>query len=97
MEEELFGNPWIFNKILYYLENGKKLDSPSKEEKLKVIKQHIELAVEEKGDIAIKEIRKHLFAYTKNLKNSSEIRGLINTIETKKELINKLEEYFNTL
>ena len=92
-----FGNPWIFKKIAYYLENGKKLPDPSKEEKLEVIKKHINLAVQEKGDIAVKELRKHISWYTKNLKNSSEFRNEINKIENKDELIFKIEEYFKTL
>ena len=91
------GNPWIFRKIKYYLETGEKLEQPSNQEKLDIIKQHIELAVKEKGEIAIKELRKHIAWYTKNLKNSSDFRSSINTIESKDELINKLDEYFNTL
>ena len=93
-----FGNPWIFKNIKYYLETGKKLSLPAKEEKLEIIKKHIKLAVEEKGEeVAIKELRKHIAWYTKNLKNSSEFRSSINKIETKKELVEKLEEYFKTL
>ena len=93
-----FGNPWIFKNIKYYLETGKKLSLPAKEEKLEIIKKHIKLAVEEKGEeVAIKELRKHIAWYTKNLKNSSEFRSSINKIETKKELLEKLEEYFKTL
>ena len=93
-----FGNPWIFKNIKYFLETGKKLDKPTNKEKLDVIKKHIELAVEEKGeDVAIKELRKHISWYTKNLKNSSEFRNEMNKIETKKELINYIEEYFKTL
>ena len=92
-----FGNPWIFRNIKYYLQTGEKLPAPTNEEKLEIIKEHIELAVQEKGDIAIKELRKHIAWYTKNLKNSSEFRNSINVIESKEELINKLEEYFKTL
>ena len=93
-----FGNPWIFRNIKYFLETGEKLEPPSNEEKLIVIKKHIKLAVEEKGEeVAIKELRKHIAWYTKNLKNSSEFRNSINKIETEKELINKLDEYFKTL
>ena len=92
-----FGNPWIFKKIIYFLETGEKLQDVSNEEKLYVIKKHIDLAVKEKGDIAIKELRKHISWYTKNLKNSSEFRNEINKIETEKELISKIEEYFKTL
>ena len=92
-----FGNPWIFRNIKHFLETGEKLLSPTNEEKLEIMKQHIELAVEEKGEIAVKELRKHIAWYTKNLKNSSEFRNSINVIEDKKELIDKLEEYFKTL
>lgn len=90
-----FGNPWIFKKILTFFQTGKKLKEPTKEEKLEIIKKHINLAVEEKGDIAIKELRKHISWYTKNMKNSSEFRNYMNTIENKEELINALEKYFS--
>ena len=92
-----FGNPWIFREIIHYLETGEKLPKPTNEEKLKVIKQHIDLAVKEKGEIAVKELRKHIAWYTKNLKNSSEFRNKINTIEQEDELINYIDEYFKTL
>lgn len=92
-----FGNPWIFREIIHYLETGEKLPKPTNEEKLSVIKQHINLAVEEKGEIAVKELRKHIAWYTKNLKNSSEFRNKINTIEQEGELINYIDEYFKTL
>lgn len=92
-----FGNPWIFREIIHYLETGEKLPKPTNEEKLKVIKQHIDLAIKEKGEIAVKELRKHIAWYTKNLKNSSEFRNKINTIEQEDELINYIDEYFKTL
>lgn len=91
------GNPWIFEKVAHFLKTGEKLPEPSHQEKLEVIKKHIDLAVKEKGEIAIKELRKHIAWYTKNLKNSSEFRSTINQIETEIELVNKTEEYFKTL
>ncbi len=92
-----FGNPWIFREIKYFLETGKKVEKPSNEEKLEVMKKHIDLAVKGKGEVAIKELRKHIAWYTKNLKNSSEFRNSINKIETKEELLKTLDEYFKTL
>lgn len=93
-----FGNPWIFRNIKHYLETGEKLPPPSNEEKLEVIKKHIKLAVEEKGEeVAVKELRKHISWYTKNLKNSSEFRAMMNKIESKDELVKAIEEYFKTL
>ena len=53
-----------------------------------------ELAVEEKGDIAVKELRKHISWYTKNMANSTDFRSSINKIESKEELITKIDEYF---
>lgn len=92
-----FGNPWIFKRISHFLQTGEKLPEPSKQERLEIIKKHITLAVQEKGEIAIKELRKHIAWYTKNLKNSSEFRGSINKIETEVELLQKIEEYFKIL
>ena len=92
-----FGKPWVFKEIMEYLETGKKMEEPTNQEKLQIIEKHIDLAVEEKGEIAVKELRKHIAWYTKNLKNSSEFRNSINKIETKEELINKIEEYFKSL
>lgn len=92
-----FGNPWIFRNIIYYLQNDEKLLEPTNQEKLEVMKKHIKLAVEEKGEIAIKELRKHIAWYTKNMKNSSEFRNSINKIETEEELLSKVNEYFLSL
>ena len=91
-----FGNPWIFRKIKYFLETGEKLPELSKQEKLRVIKKHIELELQEKEEItAIREMRKHIAWYTKNMPNSSEFRNAINKIENKDELIKTVEEFFN--
>ncbi len=92
----VFGNPWIFEKIKYFLETGEKLPEISNEEKLRVIKKHIELELQEKEEItAIREMRKHIAWYTKNMPNSSEFRNEINKIENKDELIKEVNEFFN--
>lgn len=90
-----FGNPWIFERIKYFLETGEKLPEIPKEEKLRVIKKHLEFELQEKEEIiAIRELRKHISWYTKNMPNSSEFRNEINKIEDKEKLIKKVEEYF---
>ena len=89
------GNPWIFERVKYYLETGEKLREVALDEKLKIIKEHLELEIEEKGEIvAIKEFRKHLSAYSKNLPNSSSFRSKVNKIEDKNNLEKELDEYF---
>ena len=92
------GNPWVFKKIRHYLETGEKLEIPTIEEKKEIIKEHIELDIQEKGEIiAINEMRKHIACYTKNLKDSSVFRNMINHINNKEELIQTIEQYFNSL
>ena len=92
-----FGNPWIFERINHYLKTGEYLPPVTIEEKLRVIQKHINLTVEIKGENALKELRKHIAWYTKNLKNSSEFRNSINKIEDKDELLKKVNEYFTSL
>ena len=91
-----FGNPWIFKRIKNFLETGEKLPEVTQQEKLRVIKKHIELELQEKEEItAIREMRKHISWYTKNMPNSSEFRNEINKIEDKDELIKKIVEFCN--
>ena len=89
------GNPWIFQKIIHYLKTGEKLADPTNQEKLKVINKHLELLIKEKGEIvAVKEFRKHIAAYTKNMPNSSSFRVKINQIESYKQEIYELSNFF---
>lgn len=72
------------------------MNSPTPKEKFEIIKQHIELEVKQKGEtVGIKEMRKHIAWYTKNLKDSSQIRQKVNTINNKDELLKCLEDYFD--
>lgn len=89
------GNPWIFQKIIHYLQTGNQLKEISNLEKLETIKKHIELEVSQKGErVGIQELRKHMAHYIKSLPNASKMREKINTIYEKEELIKCLEEYF---
>ena len=89
------GNPWIFKQIKYYLQTGKKLEKPSKEEKYQILKEHIKLDIKEKGEkVALNEMRKHISWYTKNMQDSSLFRNKINHINSKEELFEVVEKYF---
>ena len=90
-----FGNPWIFERIKYYLETGEKLPVVTNEEKLRVMKEQIQLELDNKPEVtAIREMRKHIAWYTKNMPNSSEFRCEINKIEDKEQLMKTVEDYF---
>ena len=90
------GNPWIFERVRYYLETGQKLPEISLEEKLKIIKEHFLLEIQEKGEYTgIREFRKHLAFYSKGLSKASDFRCKINTLNSTDEVLLCIEEYFN--
>ena len=87
------GNPWIFRHII----SGTKSE-PSNIEKLNVILKHINLEVQEKGELTdVREMRKHISWYIKNCKEASKFRDFVNRIENKQELEACLIEYFNNI
>ena len=91
------GNPWFIGNLIHELKGEKKQEITNMQ-KLEVIKEHLNLVIEEKGEyIGIREMRKHICWYIKNLKDSSKIREKVNRIEEVNELIACLEEYFNNI
>lgn len=92
------GNPWIFREIVEYLKTGKCISRVSSEERLETILKHLDLEIKEKGEnIAVKEMRKHISAYTKKLPNSSQFRSIINTLDTRQEVEECLKQYFENI
>lgn len=92
------GNPWIFQEVISYLKGKNETNIISNKEKLNIILKHIDLEVEEKGEItAVKEMRKHISWYIKNCKDASKFRDLVNKIDNKQELEKCIKEYFESL
>ena len=92
------GNPWIFERVKYYLKNGEKMPELHLKEKFDIIKEHFLLELDEKGEYTgIREFRKHMAYYTKGLPDSSEFRARINALENKDEVLNSLNEYYNRI
>ena len=91
------GSPWIFEEIISYLK-GEEVREISNKEKLEIMLEHIAIEVEEKGeDVGIKELRKHMSSYIKNMPDATTMRQKINSIDTKSELEACLKEYFKSL
>lgn len=96
------GNPSIFQDIILYLNKDDNKDITYKQisnkEKLEIILKHINLEVEEKGEItAVREMRKHIGWYIKNCKDASKFRDIVNKIDNKLELEKSVKEYFYNL
>lgn len=88
------GNPWIFKQTNDFLLTGK-YTNISREEKLQVMLEHIDLEVEEKGEErGIKEMRKHICYYLKGELNASTLRNQINHLDTKDEVVKILKQNF---
>ena len=86
-----FGNPWIFGEIAACFEN-REYAMPTSQQKLEVIKRHMELLVFCKGEkTALLEARKHLSWYIKGCKNSASAKNLINRSSDFCEMLKILE------
>ena len=81
------GNPWIFKRVVHYLETGELLEKPSINEKIDISIKHLKMLIQYKGEyIGIREMRKHLGWYIKGKPKSSEMRVIINSIEDPKKM-----------
>lgn len=81
------GNPWIFSRVIHYLETGEILPKPSVDEITETIYRHLEMMIEYKGSYtALREMRKHISWYTKGLEGSANLRRKINVIDSMDEL-----------
>lgn len=87
------GHPWIFEEIL-----KQKEINLSNKEKLDILLEHIDTAVEYYGEKkAVPELRKHIACYLKGLKNSAGVKDLINRETSKDEVKRLLVEYFEMI
>lgn len=88
------GNPWIIKECVEYLEFNKKPSVVSNEEKINMIKKHLDYLLETKPvKVAMLEIRNHSAWYLKGIKNTKELKENIFKTTTKEELINLLDNY----
>ena len=92
------GNPWIFDRIKYFLETGEKMPEVSSREKFKVIMEHFNLLLEEKGEYtATREIRKHIAWYVKGMPDATKLREKINRVDSKEEFKKVIKEFFECI
>jgi nifR3 family TIM-barrel protein len=81
------GNPWIFKRILHYLETGELLPEPTAEEKVEKALRHSQMLIDYKGEyIGVREMRKHMAWYMKGLPGAAELRGKLNHAENMEQL-----------
>ena len=68
-------NPWIFRQARQYLDRGELLPEPTLEDRVDLLKQHLRLAVEYKGERkGVIELRKHYAGFLRGLPHVSKVR-----------------------
>ena len=88
------GNPWIFEKIIKYLKFNLKLSDISCNDRIDMIKRHMQMLVNIKGEIpGIREMRKHIAWYVKGMRNSAMLKEKVFHAVSEEEVLNLLDEY----
>ena len=94
----VLGNPWLVSECIDYLDNNIPPGEVSLNDKLDMIKKHIQALYDfKKPKIALIRSRMHAAYYVKGLYGSINIKKKIFQSNTKDELITLLEEYFESL
>ena len=78
-----YGRPWVFREIRAYLESGEELPPVSLEERLAVMREHVELICRYNGEYGGMRIaRKHAAWYLKGLRGAAAFRKDSSSLET---------------
>lgn len=87
------GYPWIFNEIKHFFKTGELLEPPPLEERIDVVKKHLQFSIEWKGERqGIFEMRRHYTNYFKGIVNFKPVRMKLVTADDYSELMDILNE-----
>ena len=90
----VLGNPWLIKNIVDYLNNGSYNSEISFDEKIKMLKKHLEyLKLDKCEKVALLEFRSHAIWYLKGINGSARIKNMICGAKSIDEIINILEEF----
>ena len=91
------GNPWLIKECIDYIDKGIIPKEIPLEEKIYMIKKHLELLLNTKSyKSAMLEIRSHASWYLKGIQGSKELKENIFKTSSKEELIDLLDDYLNS-
>ena len=92
------GYPWFFREVKHYFATGEKLDPPTIEERIEVIKQHLQASVRWKGPkLGIFEMRRHYANYLKGIPNIKPLRSKLVILNTAEEIEQELDASMSNL
>jgi nifR3 family TIM-barrel protein len=91
------GNPWIF-KQARQLTKGQPLSSPTPQERLDVVRRHLELYEESlHGRQSLSGVRSRLMWYSKRLRGSARLRASLSDCRHLEDMIKFCEDFFAAL
>lgn len=88
----VLGDPTLIHRVAHYLKTGDKIPTPTLEEKLDMMRVHLDEEIKLRGEnVAIKFFRKFYPYYIAGIRNASKIRGVL----VLEEDYNKILEYID--
>lgn len=91
-------NPWMFGQAKHFLHLNEVPPSPTLEERLEILLEHLRLSVEFKGERkGVIEYRKHYAGYLKGLPHASKVRQEIMQWTEQQPIVELIQEYFEKL
>ncbi len=88
-----YGRPWLFGQIKDHYEGKPVRPEPSFEEKLAIMRRHIDLLVADKGErVGMKEARRHASWYLKGMQGAARFRNLCGSLDTLEDLERLIDE-----
>lgn len=92
-----YGRPWLFGQIRDYFGGRAIRPEPDCEEKLEIMRRHIRLLIEDKGErIGMKEARRHAAWYLKGMQGAARFRnqcGALNSLDDLERLIDEIKKH----
>ena len=74
-----YGDPWVFKRIVSFLQRGIELPMPTPQEKIAMALAHAQAAIAHDGEkVALREMRKHIAWYIKGLRGAAEAKVKVN-------------------
>ena len=94
----LMGNPWLIKECVDYLYKGIEPVSVDYNTRIDMMEYHLDKLISDKNEkSAVLEMRGHLLNYLQGLPNNKEIKNMVCSAKSRKEIIEILENYRNVL
>ena len=91
-------NPWIFMEIKYFLETGMKLPEPSFENRLELLRKHLQISVQHKGErYGVLEFRKYFSGYLRSQPGVSKLRSELMQYTEVQPLLDHIARFADSL